>query len=138
MCFLTAVCGLHYGSAYRVLYACPWDTLWLCSQSKIYLPGEREVMFLVVLVCLSVCLFLSNITQNVMNRLRRNSIEGLGVLYVCPWFALCLCSAECFMSVHGLCSAECFMSVHGLHYGCAHQRALCVVLLTECFSLPTV
>ena len=32
-------------------------------------PWQNQVMFLVALVCLSVCLFVENITQKVMNGL---------------------------------------------------------------------
>ena len=45
------------------------DNKTYCSCSFLLLPWQKEVMFLVALVCLSVCLFVDNITQKVMNGL---------------------------------------------------------------------
>ena len=51
--------------------------LWYWQAYNILLPSwQKEVMFLVVLVCLFVCLFLSNITQKVMNTTLQWKVYG--------------------------------------------------------------
>ena len=49
---------------------------WLPSQNLFITSLAKEVMFLVALVCLSVCLSVNNITQKVMNGLGWNFMDG--------------------------------------------------------------
>ena len=56
VCLLWSDGGLGMGEGVKFIY-------YLLS------PWQNQVMFLVALVCLSVCLFVENITQKVMNGL---------------------------------------------------------------------
>ena len=52
-----------------ILYSCDVERSRSSVRSVIFTSLAKVVMFLVVLVCLSVCLSVDNITQNVMNGL---------------------------------------------------------------------
>ena len=72
----------HQVSCYIINRVISWKQK--CQSRKLYicifLPWQKEVMFLVALVCLFVCLFVSNITQKGYERIAMKFMGRSGMV----------------------------------------------------------